>query len=822
MVITKEEVSARYERYMAFNTKRMSIALSVMDRRTRKLFELVPLFLHFNDPKIPGYRGETVPFGIDNFSPSEFQRDWLLKLGVDPYTSAHGKHTVKALYCMGSTSSVGQGVSSDLDLWVCVESTLPADETAALKEKCSFITAYAAILGAEINLFITPEDRFISGSCGVMDTEDCGSAQSLFLLDEFYRSSIHICGRCILWYLVSPEEEADNYKEAVRSIVNSGFDDENLWFDFGSVVKSSPSEYFGSGLWLLYKGIDSPFKAVLKSLLMEAYAADYPFGELVSTIFKRNLFNQAHYALNEDAYCLMFRRVSKYLRRIHDPERLQLVRRCFFSKIAQAVRSMPECRARLQRRALLRRLSALWGWDQREVEFAEISKEHDVEIVLKTEQELFSSFVKSYRALLGFSVSHGIEYAITSDDAGVLSRKLYAAYDLYEGKILHLSRSLSGSVTQKGLTFIHTGSESLCRNGWHVYPATLDPYELLNKKEIYVSGSLTEALLWTVYNRIYGSETVVYAQNREIVGTDTSKIRRLSERLRLFFNENDFKVDQKELSRTRRIRECLVILNFEVDATEDRSFSFYAPAEGSVLSMGHDRHCAVGSISAVTINSWGEINCHHFRNGGIGIVELMTYIMRQNAKDEEDRGFLKHVNFFSCSKTFSELIRYDLEDLLRELSWCVADREASYTFEAGAETYTAKAAGSRGVSIVRHQPFGMNGLDITVLTRFGMRPEYALQVPFSVESCASAGISQYFFAPLKIKGHWDIYVADERNEVSVYRDYCGSRSDLVNEVNRFCTHQNDADQDGTVNFNLPQYFVLSPDFSSVHPFSISM
>ena len=277
--------------------------------------------------------------------------------------------------------------------------------------------------------------------------------------------------------------------------------------------------------------------------------------------------------------------------------------------------------------------------------------------------------------------------------------------------------------------------------------------------------------------------------------------------MRLFFNENDFKVDQKELSRTRRIRECLVILNFEVDATEDRSFSFYAPAEGSVLSMGHDRHCAVGSISAVTINSWGEINCHHFRNGGIGIVELMTYIMRQNAKDEKDRGFLKHVNFFSCSKTFSELIRYDLEDLLRELSWCVADREASYTFEAGAETYTAKAAGSRGVSIVRHQPFGMNGLDITVLTRFGMRPEYALQVPFSVESCASAGISQYFFAPLKIKGHWDIYVADERNEVSVYRDYCGSRSDLVNEVNRFCTHQNDVDQDGTVNFNLPQYFV---------------
>lgn len=41
----------------------------------------------------------------------------------------------------------------------------------------------------------------------------------------------------------------------------------------------------------------------------------------------------------------------------------------------------------------------------------------------KAQQDLFSSLLESYRTLLRFSVENKIEYAITSDDAGVLSRK---------------------------------------------------------------------------------------------------------------------------------------------------------------------------------------------------------------------------------------------------------------------------------------------------------------------------------------------------------------------------------------------------------------
>lgn len=119
-----------------------------------------------------------------------------------------------------------------------------------------------------------------------MDTEDCGSAQSLFLLDEFYRSSIRLCGRNLAWFMISEEDENQNYAKFLAEFYESPFVDKDAWFDFGSVAKCSPVEYFGSGLWLVYKGIDHPLKAVLKILLMEAYADEYPNTRLLSMELK--------------------------------------------------------------------------------------------------------------------------------------------------------------------------------------------------------------------------------------------------------------------------------------------------------------------------------------------------------------------------------------------------------------------------------------------------------------------------------------------------------------------------------------------------------
>ena len=105
--------------------------------------------------------------------------------------------------------------------------------------------------------------------------------------------------------ILTPEEcvkaaSEDNFQEFEAPL------DCDEWFDFGSVVKSSPTEYFGSGLWLSYKAIESPFKVVLKILLMEAYSNDYPNITWLHLRVKDYMLSHDGYSLDLDSYYLMY------------------------------------------------------------------------------------------------------------------------------------------------------------------------------------------------------------------------------------------------------------------------------------------------------------------------------------------------------------------------------------------------------------------------------------------------------------------------------------------------------------------------------------
>ena len=79
-------------------------------------------------------------------------------------------------------------------------------------------------------------------------------------------------------------------------------------------------------------------------------------------------------------------------------------------------------------------------------------------------------------------------------------------------------------------------------------------------------------------------------------------------------------------------------------------------------------------------------------------------------------------------------------------------------------------------------------------------------------------LGQVFFE--RKKNSWDIYIVNERNEVKIYSGFSGSRSALVNSINRFYTTSFEHSSSNSLYFNLPQYFVLSRDGATLHPFTI--
>ncbi|MGL4477157.1 MAG: class I adenylate cyclase, partial [Aeromonas veronii] len=323
---------ARYDDITRLKTQR---ALGLMSRYGQQVFQLLPVMLHFNHPLLPGYVSGDVPHGIWSFSATAEQQAFIDDLcrnaNCQSGLATHDR-AIQGLYSMGSTSSIGQCCHSDLDIWVCHVAGLSQERLDLLELKCQQLSKWAEQRGVDLNFFLIPEDKFRQTNDAQMQGESCGSAQHLLLLDEFYRSAMRIAGKRLIWYLV-PTECDDHYDAYVNELFESGKLKQDDWLDLGSFDRIPAEEYFGSALWQLYKGIDSPYKAVLKSVLMEAYSHEYPNTRLLSMIgrdwFQHN--EGMHYRL--DNYCLMLDKVTNYLKSIGDMARLDLVRRCFYLKV---------------------------------------------------------------------------------------------------------------------------------------------------------------------------------------------------------------------------------------------------------------------------------------------------------------------------------------------------------------------------------------------------------------------------------------------------------------------------------------------------------
>ena len=86
----------------------------------------------------------------------------------------------------------------------------------------------------------------------------------------------------------------------------------------------------------------------------------------------------------------------------------------------------------------------------------------------------------------------------------------------------------------------------------------------------------------------------------------------------------------------------------------------------------------------------------------------------------------------------------------------------------------------------------------------------AQRVPSIVDAYASEGLIQFFFEESGSDGGFNVYVLDENNQVEIYRDYSGSKDDLVQSVNRYytLTHERFNYDNQFINFNLPQFYEL--------------
>jgi len=597
-------------RFLALNEGRIARAIEGLTPRQQSVLTLLPLFFHVNHPLLPGYVSGSTPAGLSNFEPdapvlAEAQR---LTRSFS-YKARHGNppRPIHGLFLMGSLGTLAQADQSDMDVWVCHAPDLNESELAELRKKCQLLEAWALTMGAEAHFFLIEPTRFVLGERDTqLSSDDCGTTQHYLLLDEFYRTAIWLAGRTPIWWLV-PVYEETRYTEFTHALISKRFIRADETLDLGHLAHIPPGEFIGAGLWQLFKGIESPYKSVLKLLLTEVYASEHPSVQCLSLRFKRAVFaNQVD--LDElDPYIVVYRRIEEYLKARNEPERLELVRRSLYLKVNRKLSGGQ--RSSGWQRLLLERLANEWGWDQRQLALLDSRSQWKVRQVASERRALVNELNYSYRFLTQFARTEQTVSLINKRDLNVLGRRLYAAFERKAGKIEFINPGIAPDLAEDTLTLVHSPNrKEPGQHHWGLYNGSLNALEWEHFAPIKRSRDLLEMLTWCHRNGVIDSSTRLALHPGTSDMTEFELFNLLGS-LQQTVALPLASVNEEHLLRTAVPNEVLLLVNVGVDPLKHhRDLNILMTTERTdSLSYAGVRENLVLTLDQVTVNSWNEV-----------------------------------------------------------------------------------------------------------------------------------------------------------------------------------------------------------------------
>ena len=637
------------QRYQQLNKHRHDRLRAALNTQQQLFLDLLPLALHLNHPVLPGYAGADTPSGISQFRPSResiksarnFARSFVLPR--EPRADA----AINAVYAMGSCGSLAQGRRSDLDIWVCVSKTLDIAAHKRLETKCELLQAWAANLRLETHFFIMDEDQFRAEQRNIMDEENCGITQRFLLLDEFYRTGILLAGNMPMWWMVPDRFEGD-YTRFTATLTEKRFVNPDHFIDFGPASDIPRNEFISAGVWQLYKSLASPYKALLKLLLIEVYASEFPSTQCTSNQLKALLYNGVDDLDDLDPYILIYQKIENYLVGRDELERLELVRRSFYFKAGIQLSVAPaetipgelaERHSHLDwRRNAMRKLVEKWGWSQSLLARLDQQPRWPIAHIQAEQNRLTRELTHSYRLLSGLLRStetgqedeHGLQ--LDSRDLTLLGRQLYAAFERKAHKLNRLQFGIVKSLVQPVITLsydanansksawsVHSGlysraaQEATDNNGDNIDDSVISRQAAAMRK----AANPVELISWCVLNKVIDSTTRMHVDNdcqdlseyevRQLQSALIQSLANVADRpLRILGNEC--------FAKPATTQHCTFVVNAGIDPMrlqKDQGIQRISEKTDPLAYSGMQENL-VHSIQLLASNNWGEVYCYEF------------------------------------------------------------------------------------------------------------------------------------------------------------------------------------------------------------------
>lgn len=608
--LDRQNLTRIRRRFVAINSDRLDRLRNALTERQQTVLDALPLLFHTNHPMMPGFDARNTPSRLCNYTFSK--KDQALGRNIARSFTANIDITqpeqIYGIYVMGSVGTIAQSESSDLDIWLCYRPGLERNAIESLNRKCEKISEWAMQSRLEVHFFLMDHDAFRQGKLSALNEESSGSAQRLLLLDEFYRTAIYLGGCMPLWWFV-PVTSEDQYPRYTNILLGKRFIKDDV-LDFGGIATIPDGEFVGAGIWQLYKAIESPYKSVLKLLLLESYADQYPDIKPLSLTFKAQVY-AGELDINQlDSYVMIYRRIENYLLQKQQLQRLELARRCFYFKVNKPLTKPITGREKSWQRKLLEELVASWQWDHKYLELLDARRHWKTPEVDKERSLLVSELNHGYRFLQDFAAHTRAVRAISSEELTILGRKLQAAFERRPGKIEWINPGISNDISESQIII----SQSTDPHGEALWTASarVEDITSVRLQTIKNSSSLVELILWCYFNGVITTHTRFDLLDAPAI--DEFNLLRLLKSFHQWLPLPLPNLKHNAFKRTAEPTEVLVLINVACSPTErlDTQGIQRLSNQTDALSYSGFEENLVVSIDLVVRNSWNEINSRRF------------------------------------------------------------------------------------------------------------------------------------------------------------------------------------------------------------------
>lgn len=760
------------DRFTKFNQHRLTRMLDSLGPRQREFVELLPLLFHVNHPMLPGYVSKDIPAGIADFAPSQksIRAAKKISMAFDYEHRLLRFFPIKGLFLMGSPGTIAYSRHSDLDMWLCYDPAVPPEELQLLENKAAKIERYAARLDLEVHFFILSAESFRDGETLSLSDESSGSSQHALLLDEFYRSAIHLAGLRPLWWCV-PSDQEHRYDDYAAELIAENKSFARDYLDFGNLTGIPATEFFGAGVWQLYKSIDSPFKSVLKLLVIESYVVEYPDIDLLSYRYKRTIA-KSDTGLNDiDPYVLMYHKVDEYLQSNKDAERRALLQKCFYLKMNLAL-SSKVAKPDDWRADVLREFVGAWRWSVKQLSYLDARPSWRIADASQERKSIVSALNKSYLQLSQFARMRGENQKISKYDLHTLGRKLYAAFERKPAKVDIITRGICKSPMEENLSIVWIDSGN--GNGiWSLYAERLKPDNGATTKAIKSSESLSRLLVWCHFNHLFDQKTnwQIFAPELKL---QLSDLKRVLSKIEEFFPNGLIKANSSaQLSKNVVTQNVLLIVNFGHTPVIGRSNqNVLTSNNNNAFQYGGQKINLIQSAAIIYMTSWEEVYVKNYKGPTAaheGMLELVQQIIQNDQKQAMP------IEVFAACRDYGLAVQKTIQEFSEQLLETFANNRSEPVFRYVTQienTFCSLLVRQGKANLVNHASYH------TLLKSLGNSNEFYPLVCFDSRATgcsllevlyANSSASYISFFIYQHGEKADIYIIDEKGSLFIQR-----------------------------------------------------